>query len=1290
MGTVQFLGLASGTDWNTVISKLVEIERRPLDNLIRQRDKVAFNRSVMSLVSERLRKFNTTLSSMRLESTYLSRKAESTDTSRISATAQPRAAKGTFNIEVQRLARASRATSGLGGELFSKVANLSQVQTMGINSLTPYGDFQGTRALGSTLIKDTMQAGQSGAAITKGDSISIAGQLKSGAAVNGTYTFAGDATDTLERLVTTISQVFHGEISGAIGSNGELTFIETDATVAGDVTFNTTVPPLGIVFNDNDYSGSTLAFGIGNNVAGAGGTFRRLIHEQTFTSAGVPELSDAADLATLDQVLVGALNAGDKIRINGTESNGASIATTEFTYTGAAGGQTIADLVATISGAYSSATATYENGKIVLTADAAGVSSLSMELEFVDSAPATQFALGGFTVAEIGRTASAQMVTTGSFTVQGKGEHLLSSSDGKAGLIHGSVTLMDASNTLGSYGVADFDMFTIDVDGAGSLSPITITGLSEYSTLQDFIDAINAQVPAVTAQLSVSAGTYRLDILANKGGQDIVIYDAANGIIDKLMKVGATSLDSGSNDLVNTFGSTTAATDATLVDWFKPDNGGPLQRRAWTGAEGSPIADLIGGVAIHGTAGTFNPGVATIVTADSAELNTRQDMFSYLFGSNDIAQDPPAQAPALNPNLALAQAGFATTPQNESDSPLFHTNGFFTINGVRVNVGDVNSTTVNQVIGAINASGAGVTAYFDTANQRFYLRNNTVGAQGITLGGGGDTSNFLTIAGLLAAQGAVEVQGQERGNIDQDLPLAQSGFTQTPTSGVFTINGVRIAIDSGVDTIDDVIAKINNSGADVTASYDAIADRFTLTQNLGDSTTATRIQLGDPADTSNFLEAVLLTADTTTPVQIGNARETARFTVNGVDFERNANTVDDVLDKVELQLNAVTTGPESITISADRERMSNAILDFVVEYNTTMELLNATPLTSEERKQTVELTTEKANSMTTQAIEDYIAKRDELLTRQFLAGDNSMRQTVRKLQDYITGLVRNDGFYESIAQAGISTAEVGAGAQAALVSQGRLLAPTADRDTLKQLITDNASLQDAINNRDEDLYTLFANVLDSRLTHTGNVNLSNGTALAHGLTFTISDGTATATVQFNSGIVSKTSILNTINYALSNSGLSASMLAYYDSQNQLNLRMNQTNAQSILQLYDLSTGADSLLDKLGWASGTFLGPDPGIAGGAALRTREYIRTITGATGIITERTKTNGSFDRIISTYDSTIARMEENLADYEQDLRSKYARLETQLSKLQSQSSALEAAIAQQQAQSKSNSGNN
>ena len=1281
MSSIQFLGLASGTDWNSIINQLVEVERKPLEQLITQRSKLLFNQSVMSSVNTRLGKFDTMLSSLRFESTFLSRNVETSNTARVSATAEAGAAIGTHNVEISRLAKAGRAASGLDGELYSKVANISTVQTMGIASLTPYGDFQATRALGSTLIKDTVQAGRAGAVITKGDTISISGLLKDSTAVSGTFTFNGDSTDTLERLGTTIAQIFQGEIAASVGTDGEIVLIETDPTIAGDVTFNTTTPPLSIAFNDTDFSGSTLVFTNGNNVAGGPATTRRLVGTQTFTSAGVLETNSATDLATLDQVISGILDVGDVIRITGTESGGGAITAVDFSYTGAAGGQTIADLVAAISGAFITADATYENGKLVLTGTASGSSQISLALEFVDQGGATEMQLGGFSVAESGRDAKAQMVTTGGFTVEGTGRHLLSSTNGRAGLIHGGTLISDLSNTLSSHLVTEFDMLTIDVDGAaGGISPVTITGLSEYSTVQDLIDAINTQVPAVTAQLVPSGGSYLLDLSANEGGKDIRIYDVAGGILDRLIKAAATDLDSATNDTTWTFGATTSTTEATIVDWFTPDNGGPAQRRVWIGSEGGSVIGLIGGVAINGAGGNINPGIASIVTANSAELNTQQAMYSYIFGSNQIAVSPATQIPALNPALTLAQAGFATTPQNSSASPNFHTDGFFTINGVRINVGDVDVVTVNDVLATINSSGAGVTATFDEANLRFLLRANSTGASSITLGGGGDTSNFLFLAGLTDTNGGVQVLGQQRGQVDRELPLAQAGFTNTINSGIFTINGTHIVIDAGVDSLNDVIRKINNSGAGVTASYDPVADKLTLSQKLDASTTAFRITVGDAADTSSFLEAVQLTVNTNVTTFVGSVRETAQFIVDGVNYTRNSNSVDDVIEKVKLALNALTDGPESVTITADTERMQTALLDFVVEYNTTMELLNAKPLSRQERLETAELTEEQANTMTFQQVEDYLSKRETLLTRQFLAQDTSIRQIIRRIQNLITGPVSNDGEFESISQLGLTTSEVGAGVEAAAASQGRLLAPTSDRETLQTLLETNATLQQAITDGGEELYALFANMLESRYTHAGSRDLSSGMPVTTELRFTIGDGTSTAEVRFGPGTYSQSTILNVINSQLNSAGLSSSMLPYFDALNQLNLRVAKSETQSYLQLLDLSSGADSLQSLLGWQPGIFFGPDPDLAGGIARRTRQYVQSITGSGGIVLERIKQNGSYDRQIQVYDDAISRMEENSAEYEQRLREKFARLETQLSQLQSQSAAIEAAIAKMQ----------
>jgi flagellar capping protein FliD len=1274
MGSIQFLGLASGTDWNSIIEQLVQIESGPLNKLTDQRDKLEFDRSIMSAINQQFTSFDTKLSNLRFESTFLSRIIEASNSGRLSAIADAGAALGTYNVEISRLAAAGRAVSGLDDEIYSKVANLSGTQTMGIQSLVPFNDFQPTRALSSTLIKDTTQAGRSGATITAGDTITITGTLKDGAtAVNATFTFAGNKTDTLANLATAVAQAFQGEIAASVGTNGELVLIETDPSVAGDVSFT---PNTDLVFHDNDYSGSTLTFGVGNNVAGAGATARRHIHSVAFTSSGALETSDATDLATLDQV-TGILNNGDVFRITGKEADGTSIAPSDFTYTGAAGGQTIAELVSVISVAFTTATASYANGRIVLTADATGATLTEIGLQFIDQGAATSFALGNFTLAEPGRLHSAQMVTTSSFTVEGTGEHLLSSTVGKAGKIRGTMTLIDPSNTLGSYAITEFDMLAIDPDGtASSLGPVTITGLSEYSTIQDLIDAINKQVPTVTAQLYDNGTSYYFELIANKGGQNIRVYDDANGILQILDGASYTSIDTAAPDPLSA-AATTDSDDATLVSWFKPANGGPMQRRMWTGDEGAAVQDLIGGVAIMGAGGAFNAGVANVVTVNSGELNTRQNMYTYIFGSDAIVASPSAQYPPFDPSLSLAQAGFATTPQNASTNPVFHTDGFFTINGVRVNVGDVNTMTVNELLGRINVSGAGVTAYFDQANGRFYLRSNTSGPTNINLGGGGDTSNFLTIAGLRTDQGGVHIAGQRAGNIDNDLPLAQSGFTDTPGSGVFTINGVKITIDVGVDTLDDVIHKINSSGAGVIASYDSIADRLTLMQDINSGVSSNRIEVGDAADTSNFLEAVLLTVDTTVPTHIGTVRQTAQFSVNGVGYTRNSNSVDDVIGKVELRLNALTDGPETITITSDTDRIQDAIVDFIVEYNKTMELVNGKPVSRNERENMEVLTEEKANEMTLEDIEDYIARREGLLIRDFVSRDSSVRRMSRKIQNLVQGQVYNDGLFQSLSQLGLTTSQVGGGPDSAATTLGRLVTPTSDRETIKELLAANSDLMDAIRDNGDDLFTLFANMMESRLDHQGSRDLGSGITVSSQLSFILGNGTSSATISFAAGSHSQNSILNTINQQILNSGLSRSLFAYYDAKNQLVFRAAKTDGQAFLQLQDTSSGSDSLLGLLGLQPGIFFGPDPEISGGVARRTRSYIQDITGVDGIVMERIKQNGTFDRRISVYNDAIRAQEERLANYEDRLTKKFERMETALIQLQNQQSAIESAIA-------------
>jgi flagellar hook-associated protein 2 len=149
-----------------------------------------------------------------------------------------------------------------------------------------------------------------------------------------------------------------------------------------------------------------------------------------------------------------------------------------------------------------------------------------------------------------------------------------------------------------------------------------------------------------------------------------------------------------------------------------------------------------------GTFATFNAatgevtltGVTSIGSAaDSGnleqvlKLDTAQLSAGTITSSSSIA--------GINENTSLndnANAGFATAV----------TAGTFTINGVQFTV-DPTKNALSDLITQINSSSAGVTATFNSQTSQLTLTSKTPGPQSILLGAGGDTSNFLSAAGLI-------------------------------------------------------------------------------------------------------------------------------------------------------------------------------------------------------------------------------------------------------------------------------------------------------------------------------------------------------------------------------------------------------------------------------------------------------------------------------------------------------------------------------------------------------------
>lgn len=232
----------------------------------------------------------------------------------------------------------------------------------------------------------------------------------------------------------------------------------------------------------------------------------------------------------------------------------------------------------------------------------------------------------------------------------------------------------------------------------------------------------------------------------------------------------------------------------------------------------------------------------------------------------------------------LNNAGLKTAITGVQDSQ-GKTNAVFTINDVKITLNDIDNLTMNDALAIINGSGAGVTASYDSINDRFSLAANG-NATTIKLGNYADTSNFLSATKIAITAGGTLYQSNSASNIEATTALYQNNFGKEVKSGTISINGVSIYVNR-TDTLNDIIKRINNSSADVIATYDKNSDKFTLQSKMGEVDSNEKlISIGSSYDTSNFFELVGVTQGVKSSVKAeslsGNlAADTIKFVANG-------------------------------------------------------------------------------------------------------------------------------------------------------------------------------------------------------------------------------------------------------------------------------------------------------------------------------------------------------------------------------------------------------------------------
>lgn len=356
------------------------------------------------------------------------------------------------------------------------------------------------------------------------------------------------------------------------------------------------------------------------------------------------------------------------------------------------------------------------------------------------------------------------------------------------------------------------------------------------------------------------------------------------------------------------------------------------------------------------SAAAIGAAIDTGVALDSAGLDLAPVTGTFTVNGVDIAFDAAVDSldtivTRINASAAGVTAAYDGTSRtltltndtaSSSAITLVDTSGNFleamnVIDGVGAKIGTETVGTdlisLTDVMTMINTAGIGVTAsVINDAAGRPNLLELDGGVSNVQLGSGGDTSNFLAATNLLASpSGTTRTSTHGIGGVvvTSDLQDARLDTALSQAAGTFTINGVQFAYDETQDSLSNVIARINSSGANVIAAYDVQTDKLVVTST---QTGSTAIAMSD--DTGNFLAATGVLAAT----QATGANASFKIDGGAVQYST-SNVVSTAVPGVTFTLHDVTTASVTVEVANNSTGAVDAMQGFVDAYNESVSLI---------------------------------------------------------------------------------------------------------------------------------------------------------------------------------------------------------------------------------------------------------------------------------------------------------------------------------------------------------------
>jgi flagellar hook-associated protein 2 len=163
---------------------------------------------------------------------------------------------------------------------------------------------------------------------------------------------------------------------------------------------------------------------------------------------------------------------------------------------------------------------------------------------------------------------------------------------------------------------------------------------------------------------------------------------------------------------------------------------------------------------------------------------------------------------------------------------------------------------------------------------------------------------------------------QEQRSLSNAFASETDTFSADPVTLSLTVGtGTATEISVGTASLQGAVTAINDANLGVTAEIidtGVAGDRYRI-QLIGETGAEKAFSLTSSDDAISF-SSVQTATD-------------AQLNVNGVDFTRSTNVIDDVLTGVSLTLNTVTDGAANLSISQDNNEARANIVDFVTIYN---------------------------------------------------------------------------------------------------------------------------------------------------------------------------------------------------------------------------------------------------------------------------------------------------------------------------------------------------------------------